>query len=95
MASGFAAVWITGAWWVPAISVGHIALARVEAATLATLLLPFSFEIGMGVPPSDKTLKERLDAEIVRRHPEIQTLLRAYGIPQTSGSTEPADLAEN
>lgn len=57
--------------------------------------LPFSFEIGMGVRPSDQTLKERLDAEIVRRHADIQKLLRAYGIPQTSGSTEPADLAEN
>jgi len=45
--------------------------------------LPFAFNIGMGVRPGEAALKQRLDAEITRRAPEIQALLHSYGIPRT------------
>lgn len=44
--------------------------------------LPLSFDIGIGVRPGDAALKQRLDAEIRRREPEIRELLRSYGVPQ-------------
>lgn len=36
--SGFAALWITRAWYLPAVSGSHISIERVWAAVLATLL---------------------------------------------------------
>jgi hypothetical protein len=36
--SGFVALWVTAAWWVPAVSAGHIAMGRVVAGALASLL---------------------------------------------------------
>ena len=44
--------------------------------------LPFAFDIAIGVRPTDRELKARLDAELVRRRPEIARLLDSYGIPQ-------------
>jgi quinoprotein dehydrogenase-associated probable ABC transporter substrate-binding protein len=44
--------------------------------------LPFAFDIGLGVREGDSELKQRLDAELVRRHAEIEEILRSYGIPQ-------------
>ena len=46
--------------------------------------LPFAFDIGIGVRTSDRVLKQRLDAELDKRRPEIDHLLQRYGIPQTS-----------
>lgn len=46
--------------------------------------LPLTFNIGLGVREGDVDLKRRLDAEIVRRQPEIVEILRSYGIPQLS-----------
>jgi quinoprotein dehydrogenase-associated probable ABC transporter substrate-binding protein len=46
--------------------------------------LPFSFDIAIGVRRSDKALKQSLDAELVRRHAEIEQILRSYGIPQVT-----------
>jgi mxaJ protein len=43
--------------------------------------LPMTFGIGIGVRPQDEELLQRLDAEVVRRKPEIQQLLMSYGIP--------------
>lgn len=36
--SGFAALWVTRAWYVPAVSGSHISMERVWAAVMATLL---------------------------------------------------------
>ncbi len=36
--SGFAALWITRAWYVPVVSANHISMQRLWAAVLATLL---------------------------------------------------------
>lgn len=46
--------------------------------------LPMSFAIGIGVRPQDEALRQKLDAELERRQPEIQRLLVSYGIPQVS-----------
>jgi quinoprotein dehydrogenase-associated probable ABC transporter substrate-binding protein len=46
--------------------------------------LPLTFNIGMGVRDGDAKLKQQLDAELVRRHIEIDQILRSYGIPQLS-----------
>jgi mxaJ protein len=55
--------------------------------------LPLTFDIGMGVREGDVVLKQKLDAELVRRHKEIEAILRSYGIPQLR-PTAPSALAE-
>jgi len=44
--------------------------------------MPLAFEIGIGVRQGNVALKQRLEAELKRRHSEIVQLLRSYGIPQ-------------
>ena len=44
--------------------------------------LPFVFDISMGVRRGDTKLRERLDAEIERRRPDIERILDAYGVPR-------------
>lgn len=44
--------------------------------------LPMVFGIGIGVRPRDQGLRQRLDAELQRRQPDIQRLLMSYGVPQ-------------
>ena len=44
--------------------------------------LPLAFDIAVGVRAADQSLKQRLDAELDRRRPEIKSLLDTYGIPQ-------------
>ena len=44
--------------------------------------LPFVFDISMGVRRGDAKLRERLDAEIERRRPDIERILDAYGVPR-------------
>jgi quinoprotein dehydrogenase-associated probable ABC transporter substrate-binding protein len=44
--------------------------------------LPLTFDIGLGVREGDSALKNQLDAELLRRHTEIEAILRSYGIPQ-------------
>jgi mxaJ protein len=41
----------------------------------------FAFDIAMGVRRGDRTLRDALDAVIVRRHAEIRRILRSYGVP--------------
>jgi quinoprotein dehydrogenase-associated probable ABC transporter substrate-binding protein len=60
---------------------------------LAHPALPLTFDIGMGVREGDAALKQRLDAELVRRHAEIEQILRSYGIPQLSLAA-PSTVAE-
>lgn len=48
--------------------------------------LPLAFNIAIGVRKRDSELRQRLDAELERRGPEIQQLLRSYGIPQLTMS---------
>ncbi len=54
--------------------------------------LPFQYEIAMGVRRGNTALKDTLNRELVRRHAEIEQILRAYGVPQLDASTETASL---
>jgi len=53
--------------------------------------LPFHFDIAIGVREQDDALRSTLDEELVRRHSEIEDILRSYGIPQIP---LPADTAK-
>ncbi|MDQ3280840.1 MAG: substrate-binding domain-containing protein [Acidobacteriota bacterium] len=44
--------------------------------------LPFVLDISMAVRREDTKLKERLDAILERRQPEIDAILRQYGVPR-------------
>lgn len=57
------------------------------AADPAHPALPMVFSIGIGVRPADRQLRQRLDAEVERRQPEIRQLLVSYGIPQVDAPT--------
>ncbi len=58
--------------------------------------LQFTFPISIGVRKGDKNLKRQLDAELVRRRPDIARLLQEYGIPQSSMAADATrSLAEN
>lgn len=48
--------------------------------------LPFHFDIAIGVRKGESALKENLDAALQRRHDEIVSILRAFGVPQLSAS---------
>lgn len=43
--------------------------------------LPFVFDISMAVRREDKALRDRLDQVIEKRQPEIDAILRRYGVP--------------
>jgi hypothetical protein len=43
--------------------------------------MPFRFNIAMGVRRKDKELRDSLDNFLQRRAPEIQALLKDYGVP--------------
>lgn len=43
--------------------------------------LPFQFSISMGVRRGDQALKNRLDAVLRQKQPQIDALLRQYGVP--------------
>lgn len=59
--------------------------------------LPFHFQIAIGVREGDNTLKQQLDAELLRRKKDIEEILRTYGVPQLPITAQPnsAALAEN
>lgn len=44
--------------------------------------LPFHFDIAIGVRENDSAMRAIMDRELERRRPEIQGILRAYGVPQ-------------
>ena len=44
--------------------------------------LPFVFDISMGVRRGDDDLRARLDAILQRKAPEIDAILREYGVPR-------------
>lgn len=54
--------------------------------------LPFCFDIAIGVRKGDSELKNRLDAELARRHTEIEQILRSYGIPQVGTAAQTAQI---
>jgi len=52
--------------------------------------LPFAFEISMGVRPGAIAFRAQLDDLIERREPEIQSILRHYGVPLVEGAGQAA-----
>ena len=45
---------------------------------------PMAFDIAMGVRKGNEALRQELDAELDRRHAEIQAILAQYGVPALS-----------
>jgi mxaJ protein len=54
--------------------------------------IPLAFDISMGVRRGRRDLCERLNTVIERRKPQIQNLLREYGVPEWGA---PQDTAKN
>lgn len=57
--------------------------------------LPFAFDIGIGVREGDTALRQALDTELARRRPQIQQILRTYGVPQVTSNVEQAKSTED
>jgi ABC-type amino acid transport substrate-binding protein len=57
--------------------------------------LPFHFDIGIGVRTADTALRQTLDGELARRRPQIDQILRAFGIPQLPVPNEVARSTED
>jgi mxaJ protein len=53
--------------------------------------LPFVFDISMGVRRADSTLRDTLNAILIRRRSSIDSLLDAYGVPLV-GARRRADV---
>jgi quinoprotein dehydrogenase-associated probable ABC transporter substrate-binding protein len=47
----------------------------------STSALPFAFDVALGVRRADKELRSRLDTILDRRRPDIERILREYGVP--------------
>jgi hypothetical protein len=50
-------------------------------ATPDTVGGPFAFAIAMGVRSDDGALADALNGVIARRQPEIERILRSFGVP--------------
>ena len=68
---------------------GYVARHSPVPLTLTTVqqpadlrIVPFAYDIAMGVRKTDTTLRARLDSVIVRRRAEIDGILDAYGVPR-------------
>jgi mxaJ protein len=57
--------------------------------------LPFHFDIGIGVRQSDTALEQKLNTELTHLRPQIEEILRNYGIPQQSLPTQAARSTED
>src|SRR5690348_4939257 len=47
-------------------------------------IVPFAYDIAMGVRKTDTTLRARLDSVIMRRRADIDSILDAYGVPRST-----------
>jgi mxaJ protein len=54
--------------------------------------LPFRFAIAVAVRKSDRELKEQLDRALLKRHGEIERILRMYAVPEFQTATTQARL---
>jgi len=52
--------------------------------------IPLQFSISMGVRKIDRELRDRLSAALQRNKPEIERILRSYGVPLIDNSTRGA-----
>ena len=51
---------------------------------------PFRFNIGMGVRRRDRALRDSLQTVLDRKAPEIQAILKQYGVPDVPDSAAEA-----
>ncbi len=51
--------------------------------------LPFVFDISMGVRRADSLLARRIDSVITRRRPQIDSILKGYGVPRVDTPEAP------
>lgn len=49
-------------------------------------MLPFTFEMSMGVRPGETAFKDRLEGALDRRRHQIRKVLEAYGVPLVGGA---------
>jgi mxaJ protein len=49
--------------------------------------LPFRFAMSVGVRKSDQELKEELEHALVKRHAQIERILRSYSVPEFESTT--------
>jgi mxaJ protein len=54
--------------------------------------LPFRFAMAVGVRKSDRELKEQLDRVLLKRHAQIERILRTYSVPEFQNTTAQARL---
>jgi mxaJ protein len=54
--------------------------------------LPFRFAMAVGVRKSDRQLKEQIDRVLLKRHAEIDRILRTYSVPEFQTTTAQARL---
>jgi mxaJ protein len=66
-------------------------LAPVQPA-LDPPALPFRYAMAVGVRKSDRELHDRLEAALVRRHAQIERILRAYAVPEYQVTRQEARL---
>jgi mxaJ protein len=52
-------------------------------------VIPFAYDIAMGVRKGDTALRERLDSVIVRRRAAIDRILDDYGVPRMAAAPSP------
>lgn len=55
---------------------------------------PFRFDIGMGVRRRERVLRDSLQTVLDRKAPEIQAILKEYGVPMFPIPTEPKPRAQ-
>jgi quinoprotein dehydrogenase-associated probable ABC transporter substrate-binding protein len=68
----------------------RVPMAVAKLATPAESRLPFEYSIAMGVRKGDAALRDRLDALLVRRKPDIDAILDAYFVPRVAMSADSA-----
>ena len=56
-------------------------------------LVPFAYDIAMGVRRGDVALRARLDSAIVRRRSDIDRILSTYGVPRVARPATPEHIA--
>jgi mxaJ protein len=54
--------------------------------------LPFRFAMSLGVRKSDAGLKQQLERALLKRHAQIERILRAYSVPEYQSATTEAKL---
>jgi quinoprotein dehydrogenase-associated probable ABC transporter substrate-binding protein len=52
--------------------------------------IPFAYDIAIGVRRDDRVLADKLAGVLVRRHTEVERILRDYGVPLAVGSAATA-----